>query len=157
MKELKFNINYLLNKKEFYFAIFIALAINLIHVFLSIQDSLRLNQFFEELYTGEYQFILYNINVNLQALLFIVFPIICSMILSDSNFIENKLKTTNMINNRIRPNRNILIRLLLCVMLTFLICFFSFLFNYIVLRIIFGSGNFATFTQDVAFHLDYMP
>lgn len=157
MKELKFNLKYLINKKEFYFAIFITFFVNLVHVFLSIKDSLRLNQFFEELYTGEYQFILYNTNVNLQALVFVVFPIVCSMILADSNFLENKNKTTNMINNRIRRNNNIWIRLILNIVLTFFICFLSFMFNYIILRIIFGSGNYATFTQDVAFHIDYMP
>ena len=101
MKELKYNIKYLLNRKEFYFAILVTFTINLIQVFLSVHESLRLNQFFEELYTGEYQFILYNVNVNLHALIFVVIPIICSMVLSDSNLIENKLKTTNMLITRI--------------------------------------------------------
>lgn len=154
MKELKYNIKYLLNRKELYFAILVAFAINLIHVFLSVHESLRLNQFFEELYTGEYQFILYNVNVNLQALIFVVIPIICSMILSDSNLIENKLKTTNMLITRINFRKNILIRVLLCMVITFFICFLSFLFNYIILRIIFGTGNSVVFTQGVAFHLE---
>ncbi len=157
VKELKFNIKYLLNRKEFYFALFVAFAINLIHVFLCVHESLRLNQFFEELYTGEYQFILYNANVNLHALIFVIFPIICSMILSDSNLMENKLKTTNMLITRINFKKNILIRVLLCIIITFIICFFSFLFNYIVLIIIFGTGNTVVFTQGVAFHLEQLP
>lgn len=154
MKELKYNIKYLINRREFYFAILIAFAINIIHVFLSVHESLRLDRFFEELLTGEYQFILYNVNVNLHALIFVVIPIICSMILSDSNLMENKLKTTNMLNTRINFKKNILIRSVLCVIITFFICFISFLFNYVVLRIIFGTGNSVVFTQGVAFHLE---
>lgn len=157
MKELKFNIKYLLNRKEFYFALLIAFAISLIHVFLCVQESLRLNQFYEELHTGEYQFILYNVNVNLQGLILVVVPIICSMVLSDSNLIENKLKTTNMLITRINFKKNILIRVLSCILVTSIICFLSFSFNYIVLRIIFGTGNSVVLTQGVAFHLPYLP
>lgn len=154
MKEFKYNIKYLVNKKEIYFAIFIAIAINLIHAFLSVHESLRLNSFFEELYTSEYQFILYNVNVNLHALIFVVIPIICSMILSDSNFLENRLKTTNMLITRLNFKKNIFIRLIICVIITFSICFISFLFNYVILRIIFETGNYVVFTQGVAFHLE---
>lgn len=157
MKELKYNIKYLLNRKELYFALLIALTISLIHAFLCVHESLRLNQFYEELHTGEYQFILYNVNVNLQTLILVVVPIICSMILSDSNIVENKLKTTNMLITRINFKKNILIRVLSCIIITFIICFVSFSFNYIVLRIIFGTGNFVTLTQGVAFHLADMP
>lgn len=157
MKELKFNIKYLLNRKEFYFALLIAFTISLIHAFLCVHESLRLNQFYEELHTGEYQFILYNVNVSLQTLIIIVFPIICSMVLSDSNLIENKLKTTNMLITRINFKKNILIRVLSCIIITIIICFTSFLFNYIVLRIVFGTGNSVTLTQGVAFHLAYLP
>ncbi len=157
MKELKYNINYLINRKELYFALLITFATSLIHIFLCIKESLRLNQFYEELYTGEYQFILYNVNVNLQTLILIIVPIICSMILSDSNILENKFKTTNILITRINYKKNILIRVLSCIIITFIICFLSFAFNYIVLRIIFGTGNSITLTQGVAFNLYSLP
>lgn len=155
MKELKFNIKYLFNRNEFYYALLIVFSVNLIHIFLCIINSMRLNHFIEESYSGEYQFILYNSIVTLHALLIVVFPIVFSMIFSDSNFLENKRKTINMLVVRINLKKNIFIRILSSFILTFLICFFSFLFNYIVLRIIYGTGNTLTFFQGTAFHLDY--
>ena len=156
MQELKYNIKYLYHKKELYLSVLLLLSISLLHVFLSIQYCLSLNQVYEEFYSGEYQFILYNVNVNFQGLIMLLIPIICSMILSDASFIENKLRISNILYLRINQNKNIIIRLILCIVLTFIICFLSFMFNYIILAIIFGSGNFATFNQDVSFHLGYL-
>lgn len=154
MKELKFNIQYLLKKKEFYLAMLIAFFINLIHVFLCVSESVRLNYTIEGSYSGEYQFILYNAFVTLNVLIIVIFPIAFSMIFSDSNWLENKRKTSNMLFTRLNFKKNILIRALLSIVVTFFISFFSFLFNYIVLRIIYGTGNALTFWQSTAFYLD---
>ncbi|MDD2644229.1 MAG: hypothetical protein PHC65_06065 [Methanobacteriaceae archaeon] len=155
MKELKFNIKYLINRKELYFVIFLTLCVNLIHVFLCINESLRLNHFIEELHSGEYQFILYNGIVTLNTLIILVFPVMFSMVFSDSNFLENKRKTTNILATRINFKKNIIIRMFLSIIVTFIICFFTFLINYIILRIIYGTGNRLTFFQETAFHLKY--
>ena len=157
MKELKFNINYLFHKREFYFAIFIAIFVNLIHVILCVNESIRIGAFYEKMHSGEYQFILYNPIVTLNALLIIVFPIVFSMIFADSNFLENKRKTANMLTMRINNKKNIFSRILLSIIVTFLICFFSFLFNYILLLLIYGSGNTITYYQETAFHLTLQP
>ena len=157
MKELKYNLKYILNKRELYFALIIIFSISLIHVILCFMESTRLGQFSNQMYTGEYQFILYNINTNFQSILFIVIPIVCSMILSDSSYYEDKLKLTNIFHNRLNYRKNIIVRILFCLILTFLICFICFIFNYVLLRIIFGTGNLVTFYQDVAFHSSYMP
>ncbi|MEG0021586.1 MAG: hypothetical protein RSB77_06625 [Bacilli bacterium] len=156
MKELKYNIKYLFNKKELYLAIIIVFIINLVHVFLCVNESLRLNQFYEEFCTGEYQFILYNINVSLQTLLIIIIPIVCNMILSDSDVLENRNKITNLLITRIDFKKNIIVRFVLCFLVTTFICFFGFLFNYIILRFIYGTGNNVTLTQGVAFSLNSM-
>ena len=153
MKELKFNINYLFHRREFYFAILIAFFVNLIHVLLCVNQSIRMELFYENMHSGEYQFILYNPIVTLNVLLIIVFPIIFSMIFSDSNFLENKRKTVYMLAMRMNNKKNILSRILLSIIITFFICFFSFLFNYILLILIYGSGNTITYYQETAFHL----
>lgn len=153
VKELKYNIKCLITKKELYFAIFVILIINLIHVVLCVNESMRLNHFYEQFHTAEYQFILYNINVSFQTLMIIIFPIVCSMILSDVNVSENKSRLTNILFERIDYKKNILIRTVLCTVITTCICFIGFLFNYLVLRIIYGSGNNITLTQGVGFEL----
>ena len=157
MKELKFNINYLFHKKEFYVAIIIAFFLNLIHVILCVVESMRTGIFYEAMPSSEYQFILYNPIVTLSSLIIIVFPIMFSMIYSDSNFLENKGKTVYMLALRINNKKNICSRVFLSAIITFIICFISFSFNYILLRIIYGSGNRITYYQEVAFHLTSQP
>ena len=157
LREVKYNTKYMLTKKEFYLTLLIVFLINLVHVFLCINESLRLNQFYEEFFTGEYQFILYNVNVNFQTLLIIILPMVCTMVLSDASVIENKLKTTNMIFTRINYRKNVIIRCFLCFIITFLICMIGFLLNYILLKIIYGSGNYITLTQGVGFDLQPIP
>lgn len=154
MKELKFNIKYLFTKKEFYFAVLITFFINFVHVLLCVNESIRSHSLFEETYSGEYQFILYNSLVTLSALIIIVFPIIFSMIFSDLTWLENNRKTTNILHTRLNLKRNIIIRTLLSIFITFLISFLCFLFNYIILRIIYGTGNKLTYFQSTAFHLN---
>lgn len=153
MKELIFNIKYLFCKREFYIATFIILFLNLVHVFLCINESIRANYLFEELYSAEYQFVLYNNFINFDKLVIIVFPVIFSMIFSDSSWMDNNCKITNMLFFRLNYNKNIIIRAILSVFLTFFISFFGFLFNYIVLRIIYGTGNSLTYWQSTAFSL----
>ena len=155
MKELKFNLNYLLHKREFYFVIFVSLFINLVHVFLCIGESTRVGSFYETLHTGEYQFILYNPIVTLTVLLIIVFPISFSLIFSDSNFLERKNKTINMLTPRLDYKKNIFSRLFLTLIITLFVCFLSFLFNYILLVIIYGSGNRVSYFQEAAFNLSF--
>lgn len=152
MKELKFNINYLFHKREFYFVIFIVFFINLVHVFLSISEVLRTNLIYESISTAEYQSILYN-SCDLNSILIIVFPILFSMIFSDASFMEDKRKTTNMLATRLNLKKNIIVRMFLSMFVTFLICFLGFLFNYIVLIIIFKSGNIVTSFQESAFNM----
>lgn len=157
MKELKFNINYLFHKREFYFTILIAFLVNLIHVILCVVESINTGVFYEMMQSSEYQFILYNPIIALTSLTIIIFPIMLSMIFSDSNFLENKRKTVYMLASRINNKSNILSRLLLSIITTFFICFLGFSFNYILLRIIYGSGNIITYYQETAFHLTSQP
>lgn len=153
MKELKFNISYLLKKREFYLAILITLLINLVHIFLCVNESIRIGGSIEQAYSGEYQFILYNPNVTLGILIIIVFPIILSMIFADSNWLEKNRKTTNILYTRLNYKKNITIRILLSAIISFLISFFSFSFNYFILRIIYGTGNALTYLQTIAFNI----
>lgn len=153
MKELKFNLKYIVHKKEIYFSIFILFLINLIHVLLCIIQSSGFNVYKQNYYTAEYQFILYNPFVSLSVLLIIMIPVLCSMIISDSNYLESKRRTFNMLELRINHKKNIITRLFLSFIITFTLCFLSFLFNYISLIIIYGSGNNITYFQEAPFNL----
>ena len=154
MKELKFNIQYLMKRKELYFSIIIILLINLIHVILCVNESLRLGNFIEGSYTSEYQFILYNAQISLNVLVIIAFPIVLSLVISDSSWLDKKNKTVNLLNTRLNYKKNILVRFFLSFIIAFIISFLGFLINYILLRMIYGSGNNLTYFQSLPFYLE---
>lgn len=151
MKELKFNLKILLYRKELYFAIFIVFLVNLIQCFMAIQYSSGLNLFVENGYSAEYQTILYNGMVSLNSIVIIVFPIVCSMIFSDSSWCENNDKTFHVLYPRINHRRNSMIRYVLSFLVPFVICFLGFMMNYGIMRLIFQSGTLSTFSNDVGF------
>lgn len=153
MKELKFNIAYLFNKKEFYFGIIGVLLVNIVHIFLVIQG----NEFYEMMPKGEYQFILYNTTISLSILVIVVFPILCSMILSDSCWLEKHRKTDNLLYMRLNYRKSTYIRWGLSIIITFVIVFIGFMLNYIFLVLLFGSGNVITTVQSMAYNLVGIP
>lgn len=154
MKELKFNIKYLLKRKELYFSIFIILLINLIHVILCVNESLRLGTLMEQSHTAEYQFILYNSQIALNVLVIIVFPIALSLVFSDTSWLDNKNKTINLLYTRLNCRKNIFVRFCLSIVVAFIVSLLGFLFNYLLLRIIYGSGNNVTHFQSLPFYLE---
>ena len=157
MRELRFNIKYLLIKKEFYFAIMIAFAVNFIQVLLCVCENIMVSSFIEESYSSEYQFILYNGVIVLNVFLVIVFPVLYSMILSDSSYLDAKRKTIYMLAMRQNYKKNIIVRVVLSFLITFIISFISFLFNYFLLTIIYGSGNYISYFQEAPFNLNVYP
>ena len=154
MKELRYNIQYLLKRRELYFSTIVVLAINLIHVILCVNESLRLNSFIEHSYTAEYQFILYNSQVALNILVIIALPIAFSLIFSDTSWLDKKDKTLNLLYTRLNYKKNIFVRLCLSIIVTFIISFIGFFINYLLLRLIYGSGNNITYFQSLAFNLE---
>ena len=157
MKELKFNIRYLLQRKELYFAIIVIFLINLTHLILCVNENIRLYSSIEQSFTAEYQFILYNAQISLNVLVITVFPIALSMIFSDTSWMDRKTKTLNLLYTRIDYKKNIIVRLCLSIVITFMISFLGFLFNYLLLRLIYGSGNHITYFQSLSFYLDSLP
>ncbi len=157
MKELKYNVQLLFKKKEFYISILIILFINLFHAFLCIRNSISLDVALEQTRTGEYQFILYNALIQLTSLIIIVLPIVSAMVFADSSWIENKTKITNMIFFRLNYRKNIFIRFIMNILITMVILFLGFMFNYLVLRIVYGTGNRLSFWSDLGFKLEYNP
>ena len=157
MKEFKFNIRYLLQRKELYFSIILIFLINLIHVILCVNENFRLHSCIEQSYTAEYQFILYNAQIPLNVLVIIAFPIALSMIFSDTSWLDRKNKTLNLLYTRLNHKKNIVARLSLSIIVTFIISFLGFLFNYFLLRMIYGTGNYITYFQSLAFYLDGLP
>lgn len=153
MKELKYNLKYLINRKELYVSIIGILLVNLIHVFLVIHYSYNASVYYENWYKAEYLFILYNINVVLSTVIIIVFPIISSTIFSDTSWLENKRKTNTILYSRLNYKKLVISRFILIIFITFLINFIGFMMNYIALKCIYGSGNAMTYMQGPAFYL----
>ena len=151
MKEVKYNIKYLLNKKELYFSIIGILLINLIHVLLVIYHDYDF--FYEMGYRAEYLTILYNVDVNINMILILIFPIICSTVFSDISWFESKQKIDYLLCNRLNYKKLIIIRFFLILLIVFFIVFVGFLLNYITLCYIYGSGNALTYFQSPAFFL----
>lgn len=153
MKELKYNYNCLRKRKEFYFAVFGILLINLAHLIISLHFNIVPGSFIENSYTAEYQFILYNTRVTLQMIVIIVFPLLCNIILSDMSWIEKKRKIDNIMFSRLNLKKLVFTRYLLIVACTTLVLFIGFMLNYLSFYIIYGSGNAITYFQSPAFML----
>ena len=153
MKEFVYSLKCLISKKEFYFSIIGILLINLIHVFLVIHYNSDPNILYETWYKSEYLYILYNASVNLNMIIIIVFPIVCSTILSDINFFEKKQRINNLLYTRLNQKKLIFSRFIIILMTVFLINFLAFLLNYFSLYCIYGSGNALTHFQSPAFYM----
>lgn len=151
MKEFIYSLKCLISKKEFYFSIIGILIINLIHIFLVIHSNS--NILFEAGYRAEYLYILYNPTVNFNMIIIIVFPILNSIILSDINFIENKQRITNFLYTRLNQKKLIFSRFIIILLVVFFINFCSFMLNYFVLYMIYGSGNALSYFQSPAFYM----
>lgn len=147
MKELKYNIKILLRKKELYYCIAGVLLINAIHIILVI-NHYSPNMVLK---TGEYQFILYNNEVNITSLVIIALPILTSLVLSDTSWNDKHLGYNNYLYTRLNIRKNIFSRLFLSFITTFIICFVGFLINYLTLRFIFGSGNLISNFQELPY------
>jgi hypothetical protein len=158
VKELKFNLQYLIKKKELYFAFIGVMIVNIIHVFLVMnQYSNWADDNYFTFYTGEYNSILYNNDITLYTIIIIAFPILLGMILSDSSWLDHKMKTDNFLYTRLHYKKNLFIRLILSMVITFIIAFIGFMFNYLSLISIFGSGNDAIIFQSLAYDLTVIP
>ncbi len=153
MKELKYNIKLLLKRKELYFSIICILLVNLIHIFLTIHYNSSTQLLVENQYSAEYLAILYSVDVNLDMLIIIIFPILCATIFSDSSLFEKKEKISTILHCRLNKKKLILTRFLTIIVSVFLISFVGFLMNYISLICIYGSGNAVTYFQSPAFYL----
>ncbi len=153
MKEFKYSLNCLIKKQELYLCIIGVLLINLIHVFLVINYNSNPGIFYETWYRSEYLYILYNASVNLNMIIIIVFPIICSTAFSDISFIEVRQKTNVFLHTRLNRKKLICSRVAIVFVLIFVISFFSFLLNYVSLRLIYGSGNAISHFQSPAFYM----
>lgn len=153
MKEIKFNLQHMVKKKEFYWAILVTLFINIIQVFFVVYNHTLTGGFLENSYSAEYQSILYNPLVAFYVLNVIVFPIIYSMIFSDSSWLEESMKMTNVLYFRMSNRKNIIVRFVLTFFVTLIISFGGFMVNYLLLSILFPNGNFNSYVQEIGFYL----
>lgn len=153
MKELKFNLRYIFNKKELYFSFMVLMAISFMQIFMIIQGR----EYFELGQTSEYLVLLTNSVEDLSPAIVLVMPVITAMIMSDSSWLDRRRKTEIMLYPRLNCKRNIFFRWILSFLVTFLIVFISLMINYIILRLIFGSGNMIALNQSLSYNLTGIP
>lgn len=149
MKELKYNLRFLFNKKELYYCIIGVLFINALHVFMVI-DHYQANAVLK---AAEYQFILYNSEMTVTTLLILAVPILTSLVLADTSWDDKHIGYNHYLYMRFNMKKNIWIRLVLSIVMTFMICFLGFMLNYLTLCFIFGSGNVIIHFQSLPYHL----
>lgn len=153
MKELKYNLRCLFSRKELYLVFIGLLVVNLFHILMVIDYNSNWNLVYENEYRAEYLYILNNFNVSLNSIIVLLFPVLAATTFSDASFVENKNKTDNLLYLRLNRKKLILTRFLLVIVVVFVLCFLSFLLNYLSLAYIYGSGNALTDVQSPAFYL----
>lgn len=153
MKEIRYNLMLLINKKEVYFFILGVMVVNAVHVFMVI------NRYVPEaiIQTGEYQSILYNSDVSLMSILILAFPVLIALAFGDMSWNELHIDYYVSLYPRINMKRNIWIRLFIIIVSTFIVCFLGFMLNYITLCFIAGSGNLIINDQSLPFYLTCSP
>lgn len=154
MKELKFNIKYLFNRKELYFAFLIIMWINLIYIFTQFMPGLK-----GELYPAlEECSLAHNITTNLLSLMYILvyltFPLVCNMVLGDSSWRDIHENTGNILYPRLNMKKVIVTRWLLSILVPFLMNFFVLTLSYFVLNGVFIE-SFTDLNLSLAFDIDF--
>ena len=152
MKELKFNINYLVQKMELYYAFIGLMTVSFTQIFLVV---LRAN-YLEFFQTSEYLLLPMNTIEDFGPIIVLAFPVITALIYSDSSWLDRNRKTNNMLYTRLNIKKNIICRVFLSFAVSFMLVFFVLLINYICLRIIFGSGIRITLEQSLPFNINGM-
>ena len=154
MKELKFNLRYIFQRKELYIFIIGVFLVNLLHIWLTIDDYRHATYVLK---TSEYQFMLYSVSVDLMGVIIIGFPILCTLPLADSTWLEEKGGTTSLLLPRLSIKKNNWIRFMLSIVVIFLVCFAGFMIQYAALYFMFGSGNIISHWGSMAYSLIQVP
>ena len=161
MKELKYNLQVLFKRKELYLTTIILFLISGIQIYLVVQRNLQLtynsNNIIENTKTAEYLYILYNNDILLNSLVILAFPILVSTIFSDSFWVEKHNNILVFLCPRLNYKKNVYSQMLITFFISFLLVFLSLMVNYLVLRYIFGSGNFGDQQASLPFLLKSIP
>ena len=150
MKEFRFNWQYLLKKNEFWAAVFIVLAIN---VFAAGVSIFTYDSNFAMTMTADYQFVLNNVYVNMLAAVILIIPVALGLVFSDADWLEEKRRTDILLYARIDHRKNILVRFVMSVGVSFLIAMAGFALNYLILFLVYGSGNRMWYAQDLPYNM----
>lgn len=149
MKELKFNLRYVLNKKELYFSFILVLMLGLIQVLMIIQRT----EYYEFNQTSENLILAANVVENLAPVVVLVLPVVSALILSDSTWLDENRKTHVLLYPRLNYKRNIIIRWVLSIVVVFIVVYIGLMINYLVLNLIFGSGNMIAINQSFPYNI----
>lgn len=156
MKELKFNIQYIFRKKEFYLMILFLILIVTANVIFSSNEFLSHSRDFKETAPTALSLVLFSKEGTrtLLPICLLSFPILSSLIFSDLSWTERKEKSDYLLFNRLSYKKNIWVRFLLTIIGTFLLIFIALTLDYICLSLIFGNGNrFILGGNRIAFNL----
>ena len=150
MKEFRFNWKYLMKKNEFWAAVFIVFAIN---VFAAGASIFTYDSNFAMTMTADYQFVLNNVYVNTLAAVILIIPVALGLVFSDADWLEEKRNTDILLYTRIDRKKNILVRFAMSIGVSFLIALVGFALNYLILFLVYGSGNRMWYAQDLPYNM----
>ena len=155
MKELKYNINYLLRKKELYIMIIFLLIIVIANVYMVSSEALfRMDDYKETIETAEYLQIFSGYSNWILCPMFILgVPILSSLVFCDISWTERKGKIDNLLSNRLDYKTNTIVRFFLTIFGTFLLVFLTLLLDYLCLVYLFGSGAKIDYSGGAAFNI----
>lgn len=140
-KVIILNLKLLIRRKEFYFTIAAMLALIAIHTGMSIfYQSGRITDF---LRTGEYQLILTSTKVDFRYISILIFPILTTMLFSDSLACEKNTNFDKMLITRVNYKEYLIAKLAVVFFTSLIIVFLVLTLNYVVCVLIFHSGVYA--------------
>lgn len=152
MKELKYNLIHLLKRKGFYFAFITVMWIVLLHLLTIFFEGVDGCLYPEFMNRAEELFVVYNPGIIL-VLMYFIYPIVCSFVFRDVSWMDPYKNPNKIEYLYLDYKKNIVIQWFLTIIVSFLIIFTAFMFEYITLRYVFGSGFVYAGLQHLPFAL----
>ena len=140
-KAIKINLKLLMNRKEFYFSVTAMLVLIAIHTGMSIFQ--QTGQIGDYLRTGEYQAILTSMIVDFRYIAILIFPILTTLLFSDSLACEKNDNFNKMLLTRVNYKEYLIAKLTMVFFTSLIIVFLVLTLNYVLCVLIYHSGVYA--------------
>lgn len=143
MREFKYNFKVMILRKEFYLSLLMILLIPLIHFLIVIYSYMVSDFTIQNVYPAVYQTYILGNSINFGLLTIIIMPALCSLIYSDSAFMEKQYRVDIYLRTRLNPYKDWLAKSVLCFFTSFIVCLLSFLLNAFICYMVFDQGTYS--------------